>query len=214
MFKHSLALSILFVAFMTLPAPAQSARKAQVATRIPNLAAARLSTMSRIRGPVGRNNLPSTHLDSFVLNAGGYADQIYGGDCADCSPPAFKNFTQNHRINAGIRGERSQGLTTGHGSYLPNAWGGDEFVDGPEFSRSATESRAIILNTAEEIEARQTDETIGSVNSNPTYPNGYAPQTPNTMYPSNTLPPYPTDGGLYKANIQGGRFVGWTRVSQ
>lgn len=86
-------------------------------------------------GPTGRNGLPVTSLDSFVLNAGGDAEHIYGDEGADGLPPYFE-FTTVHRINTGIHGARDAGLTTGHGSYLPDAWGGDEFVDGPEWSQS------------------------------------------------------------------------------
>jgi len=48
----------------------------------------------------------------------------------------YEEFTREHRIERGITGERREGLTTGHGSYLPDAFGGDEFVDGPEWSHS------------------------------------------------------------------------------
>lgn len=82
-----------------------------------------------------RNGLPVTSMDSFVLNAGGDAEHIYGDEGADGLPPYFE-FTTAHRINTGIHGARDAGLTTGHGSYLPDAWGGDEFVDGPEWSQS------------------------------------------------------------------------------
>lgn len=87
-------------------------------------------------GPRGRNGLPQTSLDSFVLNAGGMAEQIYGDEGASGLPP-YEGFTQGHRINAGIVGPRAAGLTTGHGSVLPNAWGGDEFT-GAEYSMSGS----------------------------------------------------------------------------
>jgi hypothetical protein len=88
-----------------------------------------------LQGFTMRNRLPVTSLDSFVLNAGGNAEAIYGDEGADGLPPYFE-FTTAHRINTGITGARDAGLTTGHGSYLPDAWGGDEFVDGPEWSQS------------------------------------------------------------------------------
>jgi hypothetical protein len=75
-------------------------------------------------------------LDSFVYEAGGMAELIYGDEGTTDIPPYF-GFDQSHRINSGITGTRAQGLTTGHGSYLPNAWGGDEFV-GPEWSMSGS----------------------------------------------------------------------------
>ena len=49
------------------------------------------------------------------------ADLIYG-DESDGLPPFF-GFDQSHRINAGITGINDAGLTTGHGSVLPDAWG-------------------------------------------------------------------------------------------
>jgi hypothetical protein len=103
--------------------------------RLPGVRPTGLGGLAQINGPRGRNGLPQTSLDSFVLNAGGAAEQIYGDEGTD-GPPPYDEFTAGHRIQAGIQGNAA-GLTTGHGSYLPCAWGGDEFVDGPEFSQSA-----------------------------------------------------------------------------
>lgn len=103
--------------------------------RGPRLPMTGLGGTAPIFGPTGRNGLPVTSLDSFVLNAGGHAEHIYGDEGADGIPPYFE-FTKAHRINIGITGQRDQGITTGHGSYMPDAWGGDEFVDGPEWSMS------------------------------------------------------------------------------
>lgn len=75
---------------------------------------------------IGGGGLPPTTLDSFVVQAGGNADLIYGDEGTDDIPPFF-GYDQSHRINAGISGDNS-GLTTNHGSVLPNATGGDEFV--------------------------------------------------------------------------------------
>lgn len=84
-----------------------------------------------------RNGLPPTTTDSFVRNAGAFAEQIYGDEGQGDQLPPYEQFTQAHRINQGIVGIRDAGLTTGHGSMLPNAWGGDEFsMSGPEFSQS------------------------------------------------------------------------------
>ncbi len=86
-----------------------------------------------------RNGLPPTTTDSFVRNAGAFADAIYGDEGQGDQLPQYEHFTQDHRINTGILGLRDAGLTTGHGSVLPNAWGGDEFtMSGPEFSQSGT----------------------------------------------------------------------------
>jgi hypothetical protein len=82
-----------------------------------------------------RNGLPATTTDSFVYQAAGQAELIYGDEGVYDIPPDFE-FTKDHRIAAGIFGQRDAGLTTGHGSLLPDAWGGDEFVKGPEFDVS------------------------------------------------------------------------------
>ncbi|HEY9777950.1 MAG TPA: hypothetical protein V6C81_29580 [Planktothrix sp.] len=81
-----------------------------------------------------RNGLPGTSTDSFVYEAGGSADLIYGDEGTDDIPPYFE-FTKDNRINAGIFGQRDAGLTTGHGSFLPDAWGGDEWT-GNEWDQS------------------------------------------------------------------------------
>lgn len=98
---------------------------------------AMLTTGTRGLAPVfGASGLPPTSLDSFVVQAGGNADLIYGDEGTNDIPPYF-GFDQSHRINMGISGDDS-GLTTGHGSMLPNAWGGDEFVqpEGPSMAGS------------------------------------------------------------------------------
>ena len=84
--------------------------------------------------PGASAGLPPTSLDSFVVQAGGNAELIYGDEGTVDIPPYF-GFDQSHRINAGISGDNA-GLTTNHGSMLPNAWGGDEFVmpEGPTMS--------------------------------------------------------------------------------
>ena len=84
-----------------------------------------------------RNGLPPTTMDSFVFEAAENAENIYGDEGTDDVPP-FEGFTEEHRINAGIFDRRAAGLTTGHGSMLPNAWGADEFTGGPEFSQSGS----------------------------------------------------------------------------
>lgn len=81
-----------------------------------------------------RLGLPPTSMDSFVRQAAGNADLIYGDEGVVDIPP-YDYFDPIHRINAGIYDTRRKGLTTGHGSYLPDAWGGDEFT-GNEWSQS------------------------------------------------------------------------------
>ncbi len=82
----------------------------------------------------GYNGLPPTRLDSFVQEAGGLAFQIYG-DEGTSGPPPINGFERVNRIDAGIQGNNA-GLTTGHESMLPSAWGKDEFIGGPEMSVS------------------------------------------------------------------------------
>jgi hypothetical protein len=86
-----------------------------------------------------RNGLPPTTMDSFVYEAKEYAEFIYGDEGVDGIPPYFE-FTKASRINAGIMDTRDQGLTTGHGSYMPDAWGRDEFL-GAEWSQSGARGR-------------------------------------------------------------------------
>lgn len=73
-----------------------------------------------------RNGLPPTRMDSFVKEAKHHAAHIYGDEGTYGLPP-YMGFSKVHRINTGIMDERDSGLTTNHGSYLPDAWGGDEF---------------------------------------------------------------------------------------
>lgn len=87
-------------------------------------------------GAGSRNGLPPTRLDSFVHEAAGNAELIYGDEGAEGLPP-YESFTYDHRINNGIYGERDSGLTTGHGSQMPSAWGNDEFL-GAEWSKSGS----------------------------------------------------------------------------
>lgn len=101
-----------------------------------------LQGMARIRGPRGRNGLPPTRLDSFVKESGGHAWHIYGDEGTYSIPPFFE-FTPVHRIERGITGGRAAGLTTSHGSALPPAWGGDEFVDTEGFTQSGASYQQI-----------------------------------------------------------------------
>ncbi|MCC7532210.1 MAG: hypothetical protein IT342_27145 [Candidatus Melainabacteria bacterium] len=91
--------------------------------------------LARVSGPRGRNGLPPTRLDSFVKEAGGHAWHIYGDEGTYSIPPFFE-FSPIHRIERGITGARAAGITTQHGSPLPPAWGGDEFVDTEGFTQS------------------------------------------------------------------------------
>jgi len=82
-----------------------------------NLPLAQTVPLDKVFG--GGRRLPKTTLDSFVRNAGGSADQIYGDEGSEGIPPFF-GFSEGHYIGTGIQ---SGGLTTGHRSGLPSAWG-------------------------------------------------------------------------------------------
>jgi hypothetical protein len=83
-----------------------------------------------------RNGLPATSMDSFVYEAAENAELIYGDEGVTDIPP-YNEFTVEHRINRGIYDMRDRGLTTGHGSWMPDAWGNDEFL-GAEWSQSGS----------------------------------------------------------------------------
>ncbi len=78
----------------------------------------------------GRASLPPCNLDSFVHQAGAQAEAIYGDEGIHSKPP-LSGYTKASRINAGIFGVNDAGLTTGHGSYMPDGGGADEFIDRP-----------------------------------------------------------------------------------
>lgn len=90
--------------------------------------------LAEIHGPTGNNGLPITSTDGFVENAGADAEPIFGGEGGN-GRPVYEGFDPSHRIERGIHGDRADGLTTGHGSPLPSASGGDEFVKPEPFSQ-------------------------------------------------------------------------------
>jgi hypothetical protein len=91
--------------------------------------------------------LPPTTLDSFVRDSG-FNDAIYG-DEGGLFPPSASNFSY---ISTGFDKKSKEGLTTGHGSKLPSAWGGDEFhgnehsVSGPNYVSNPLNVLAPALN--------------------------------------------------------------------
>lgn len=111
-------------------------RSGAAATRNQRIALRRagFGNMTPVLGPRGRNGLPPTRLDSFVKEAGGLAFKIYGDE--GIRRPPIDEFKPENRIERGILGDRASGLTTGHGSELPPAWGGDEFVDSEPLTRA------------------------------------------------------------------------------
>ncbi len=132
------AASMVVLATVTL-SPADAANKNY---RLPTTT---VTHMAYAPSTGARNGLPATTMDSFVANAvrAGRGDEIYGDEGVGAAPPPFyKGFTANHRINAGIVGQQDAGLTTGHGSYLPDAWGRDEYLGGQEWSRSGQNNNA------------------------------------------------------------------------
>ena len=67
----------------------------------------------------GAGSLPPTSTDSFVANAGGQAETIYGDEGSNGIPPLSTFDT----IDNGIQGQTAAGLTTGHhDGSLPSAW--------------------------------------------------------------------------------------------
>jgi hypothetical protein len=64
--------------------------------------------------------LPPTQLSSFVLDSG-MNDAIYGDEGTDGAPP-YEGFDESHRLINGMLGT-DIGLTTGHPSDAPSAWG-------------------------------------------------------------------------------------------
>lgn len=67
---------------------------------------------------IGRGTLPPTQLTSLVRDSG-MNDAIYGDEGTD-GPPPYYGFDESHRIERGMGGS---GLTTGHKSDAPEAWG-------------------------------------------------------------------------------------------
>ena len=115
----------------TLAAVIALAVLANVFNLVPVYAQQRVASKNRLI-----NGLPPVTMDSFVYEAGAHAEHIYGDEGANGLPP-YEGFTKAHRINAGIMDQRDAVLTTGHGSYMPDAWGNDEFIAPPgEWSQS------------------------------------------------------------------------------
>ncbi len=115
-----------------------------------------------------RNGLLPACLDSFVRQAGCHAEDIFGdeGSCDSGGLPPFENFTECHRINTGICGIRNRGLTTGHSSWLPRAWGCDEFITpGCEWSKSGPCSDSNMLPITQAAEVRTRDPVEGAESS-------------------------------------------------
>lgn len=141
-----------------------------------------------------RNGLPPTRMDSFVSHAGAHAEHIYGDEGADGLPP-YNGYSTVHRINTGIMGDRDQGLTTGHGSYMPDAVGADEFLAPPgEWSQSGVNNGDHQYNhAADALDAAQ-EQGGSSGGSGPS---------------DAELAAHPKPGDDYQPMFQHGVFVGW-----
>jgi len=138
-----------------------------------------------------RNGLPPTSMDSFVHEAAGSADLIYGDEGKWDIPP-YDSFTVPHRINSGIFGVRDAGITTGHGSYMPDAWGGDEWT-GNEWSQSGANSGPPTTGSTQASPATQSE--TGALPSTPSITG--LPQTPGGADP----PPSMGQGGEGDTNV-------------
>jgi len=156
----------------------------------------------------GNNNrtnargLPHTQLDSFVYQAGPMAEQIYGGDNSGLFP--YFGFSKGHRIDAGIAGQRRAGLTTGHGSFLPDAWGADEILAPPgEWSTTGSNSGPSI--SATNLDAYQ----LGLMATSPVLQalNGNNQPNVTTNVSGSQLPPPPGEG--YEPAYVHGVFQGY-----
>lgn len=122
---------------MSLPSVAGSI--GNVVSTIANTASQPTAVPSTSGGSM-RNGLPPTSMDSFVNQSAYMQELIYGDEGTTDIPPYFE-FDPSHRINSGIFGTRNAGLTTGHGSWMPDAWGYDEFT-GNEWSQSGATGQA------------------------------------------------------------------------
>ncbi|CAN5144535.1 hypothetical protein BH11CYA1_BH11CYA1_38380 [soil metagenome] len=100
-----------------------------VSQAVYNLLPPELRALVRVAGAGGSNNpnlnsrgLPYATLDSFVYQAGSRKEEIYGDEGVNGLPP-INGFNAQNRIDYGIFGTRNAGITTGHGSLMPAAWG-------------------------------------------------------------------------------------------
>jgi len=203
--KAALAMTTLLLVSCQHLAEAQQRRIAAT----PPVSAAQNRTGNR---PGWRNNLPPTVLDSFVYEAHEHREHIYGDEGKNGLPP-YEWFSKAHRINTGILDERDKGLTTGHGSYLPDAAGADEFLMPPdgEWSQSGSRGRTRAQGFVDGLptltpEPQYVASTVDSTSGNFDLPAGAAGD-PNTADAGPQLPPPPGEG--YMAVYQHGMFVGY-----
>jgi hypothetical protein len=152
-----------------------------------------LASSSTAPAPTTRNGLPPTNLDSFVRQAQSAAEFIYG-DEGVYTPPPYSGFSKASRINAGIFDTRDAGLTTGHGTKMPDAWGADEFIMPPNGEWSLSGARGVTASNG------PVDGTPAMTDFSPDDGSYGANSTAN-------LPPSPGPG--YQPIFQHGVFVGY-----
>jgi hypothetical protein len=150
-------------------------------------------------------SLPPCTMDSFVYEAGGNAEEIYGDEGTTGLPP-LAGFTKASRINNGIVGTRDQGLTTGHGSVLPDASGADEFLAPPngEWGQGGVTGHTAgdnMYGTAPQQTPVSTSGVSGG--SSQTVYSGAGGVSPNPAFPPAPGP------GYYSIVGCGGDFQGW-----
>ncbi len=154
-----------------------------VSQAVYNMLPPNIRAMVRVAGAGGGGNglnargLPPTTLDSFVHQAGSRAEDIYGDEGVN-GPPPIDSFLPNNRIDYGIFGSRDAGITTGHGSRMPAAWGGDEYCHGTEWVN--TGARA---GNRAPIYVPQTALDINGVLNSSTTSLGIGSERPNVMAP-------------------------------
>ncbi len=130
--------------------------RAQHYFALPNTST-RLLTPVDPKIPVNSAGLPPTTLDSFVseANAIGQAEAIYGDEGSIYIPPD-SNFDATHRIARGFDKTTEHGLTTGHGSFLPSAWGYDGVRNPGEWSKSAHPTKpSLATSTADSTDVNE-----------------------------------------------------------
>ncbi|MBS2006208.1 MAG: hypothetical protein JST01_04165 [Cyanobacteria bacterium SZAS TMP-1] len=156
------------------------------------------------------NGLPPCTMDSFVYEAGAHAEDIYGDEGTAGLPP-LAGFTKASRINAGIMDTRDQGLTTGHGSMMPDAWGADEFIAPPngEWGRSG------VRNHTSGDNMDGTAPLQGPTGSGSGGNGGVTPvfSGPGGTSPNPNFPPAPGEG-YYSIVGCGGEFQGWMNPAE
>lgn len=183
--KKSSTVLLLFIYAFSLAPQAKAINTAKI-----NISQSAILQMMQTRT---RRNLPPVMMDSFVQQAGAHAELIYGDECIGQNPPPYDYFTKIHRIDAGIHGLRDLGLTTGHGSVLPDSWGADEYISAGEWSQTGARGN---VNNPQSIAATNVD--LNDVGG--------------TAIAANNIPPPPGPG--YQAVYYRGVFDGYLNPQQ